>query len=122
MDAIEHSHRETEGNLQTTTNHLADLLTRHTATDVRVRQTEEKLKADEQTVRDITARIALLPTSEDVASVRRDLNEKVCVVHSMFSASDLLFASTAFVVVHVSVLSLYASDSYRVAKRSSTTR
>ena len=77
MDAIEHSHREAEGNIQTTTNHLADLITRHTATDTRVRQTEEKLKADEQTVRDLTTRVALLPTSEDVASVRRDLSEKV---------------------------------------------
>jgi hypothetical protein len=39
---------------------------------------EEKMKADEQTVRDITARIALLPTTDDIASVRRDFNEKVC--------------------------------------------
>ncbi len=81
MDTIEHSHREAEGNIQTMTNHLADLLSRHTATDTRVKQTEEKIKVDEQTVRDLTARIALLPTTEDVASVRRDLNEKVCFIY-----------------------------------------
>jgi hypothetical protein len=63
------------------TNHLADLLSRHTATDTRVRQTEEKLKVDEQTVRDLAARISLLPTNEDVASVRRDFNDKVCFIY-----------------------------------------
>lgn len=87
---MEHSHREAEANIQTTTNHLADLLSRHTATDTRVRQNEEKIKTDEQTVRDLAARVALLPTNEDVASVRRDLNDKVCFRYPSSSA-PLLF-------------------------------
>ncbi len=40
------------------------------------------MKVDDQTVRDITARLALLPTAEDIASVRRDFNEKVCFSYS----------------------------------------
>ena len=90
MDTVEHSHREAEGNIQTNTNHLADVLSRQTATDTRVRQNEDKIKADEQTVRDIAARISLLPTSEDLASVRRDLNDKVCFF--CFVLRRLLFA------------------------------
>jgi septal ring factor EnvC (AmiA/AmiB activator) len=105
LDLLEHSHREAEGNIQTTTNHLADLLSRHTATDTRVKQTEEKLKADEQTVRDIAARIALLPTTEDVASVRRDLNDKVCFIYSCS-----FFFCFLLNVFHV-MLFLYVSDS-----------
>ncbi|CAF0729266.1 unnamed protein product [Rotaria sordida] len=77
LDTIEHTHRESNGNIQTLTNHLADLSSRHTANDTRLRQTEDKIKEDEQTVRDLAARIALLPTTEDVVSVRRDLNDKI---------------------------------------------
>jgi hypothetical protein len=84
LDTLEHSHHEAEGNIQTTTNHLADLLSRHTATDTRLRQTEEKIKTDEQTVRDLSARVALLPTTEDLTSVRRDLNDKVCFPYLCF--------------------------------------
>ncbi|CAF0727798.1 unnamed protein product [Rotaria sordida] len=77
LDTIEHTHRESNGNIQTLTNHLADLSSRHTANDTRLRQTEDKIKEDEQTVRDLAARIALLPTAEDIVSVRRDLNDKI---------------------------------------------
>ncbi len=70
------------------TNHIADSLSRHTAADTRIRQNEEKIKADEQTVRDLSARVALLPTTEDLASVRRDLNDKVCF---RYFCSKLLF-------------------------------
>jgi hypothetical protein len=101
---VEHSHREAEGNMQTTTNHLADLLSRHTATDTRLRQTEEKMKVDEQTVRDLAARIALLPTTEDIVSVRRDLNDKVCF---SFFCSRLLFA----LLIHLCYVFVYVSDS-----------
>lgn len=85
------------------TNHLADLLSRHTATDTRVRQTEEKLKTDEQIVRDLTARVALLPTTEDVATVRRDLNDKVCI---QFSNCFLCLFCVAY-VIYVMSLSMY---------------
>ncbi|CAF4926093.1 unnamed protein product [Rotaria sp. Silwood1] len=77
LDTIEHTHRESEGNIQALTNHLADLSSRHTANDTRLRQAEDKMKVEEQTVRDLAARVALLPTAEDVASVRRDLNDKI---------------------------------------------
>ncbi|CAF4002072.1 unnamed protein product [Rotaria magnacalcarata] len=77
LDTMEHTHRETDGNIQTLTNHLADLSSRYTATDARVRQTEDKIKVDEQTVRDLAARVALLPTTEDITSVRRELSEKI---------------------------------------------
>ncbi|CAF3503652.1 unnamed protein product [Rotaria socialis] len=77
LDTMEHTHRETDGNIQALTNHLADLSSRYTATDARVRQTEDKIKVDEQTVRDLAARVALLPTTEDITSVRRELSEKI---------------------------------------------
>ncbi|CAF2712117.1 unnamed protein product [Rotaria sp. Silwood2] len=77
LDTIEHTNRESEGNVQALTNHLADLSSRHTANDTRLRQAEDKMKGEEQTVRDLAARVALLPTPEDVASVRRDLNDKI---------------------------------------------
>ena len=94
LDTLEHSHRDLEGNTQTLTNHVADLSLSHTATDTRLRQAEEKTKEDEQTVRDLTARVALLPTTEDVASVRRDLNEKVCFVcFALCSLFSFLFLS-----------------------------
>jgi chaperonin cofactor prefoldin len=106
LDTIENSHREAEGNIQTMTNHLADLLSRHTATDTRVKQTEEKIKADEQTVRDIAARIALLPTTEDVASVRRDLNDKVCFCSMLF----IRFACV-YIYMYLCYVFVYVSDS-----------
>jgi hypothetical protein len=81
LDTIEHTHREAEGNIQTLSNHLADVTTRTTSNDVRSRQIEDQMKTDEQTVRDLAGRVALLPSSDDLASVRRDLNDKVCFLY-----------------------------------------
>ena len=77
LDSLEHSHRESEANIQMLSNQVADLGTRGTTADGRIREAEEKMKVDEQTVRDLAGRIALLPTAEDLASVRREINDKV---------------------------------------------
>ena len=66
-------------------------MARHEAVDTRVKQNEDKLQVDELTVRDLTARVALLPTHEDVASVRRDLNDKVCFCSNPLSSSSSSF-------------------------------
>lgn len=108
LDSLEHSHRDAEGNIQTLSNHLADLSSRSTATDNRVRQTEDKMKLDEQTVRDLAARVALLPTAEDLASVRRDLNEKVCLLSSM--CYGLIIAYRFSMVVTNAFYFVFVSD------------
>ncbi|UJR33422.1 hypothetical protein I4U23_020867 [Adineta vaga] len=77
LDTMEHSHREAEGNIQAITNNLGDIATRHSATDARIQQNEDKIKGGAQAVRDLTTRVSSLPTNEDLASVRRDLNEKI---------------------------------------------
>lgn len=77
IDGLEHSLRDVEGNIQTLSNQLAESGSRISLIDNRHRETEEKLKIDEQTVRELSARVSLLPTSEDFASLRRELNEKV---------------------------------------------
>jgi hypothetical protein len=63
---------------------------------------EDKMKVDDQTVRDITARLALLPTAEDIASVRRDFNEKVCFNYSRsFSSFALLNVMLYFSIYQI---------------------
>ena len=90
LETIEHSHNEAEGNIHTMTNHLADMGTRQLDADSRLRHNEDKLKIEEQTVRDLAARMntlsaggvggvgASVAAADDVASVRRDFNDKVC--------------------------------------------
>ncbi|CAF0728722.1 unnamed protein product [Adineta ricciae] len=77
LDTIEHSQREAEGNIHAINNNLGDIVTRHTATDARVQQNEDKIKGGAQAVRDLTTRVSSLPTTDDLAAVRRDLNEKI---------------------------------------------
>ncbi|CAF1313628.1 unnamed protein product [Adineta steineri] len=77
LDTIEHSHRETEGNIQTISTHITDLTTHHTAADARIQQHEDKIKGGAQAVRDLTTRVSTLPTTDDVASVKRDFNDKM---------------------------------------------
>lgn len=89
MDTIEHSQRETEGNIHSINNNLGDIVTRHTATDARVQQNEDKIKGGAQAVRDLTTRVSSLPTTDDLATVRRDFNEKVCCCIIVFLAIHL---------------------------------
>jgi hypothetical protein len=106
LDTIEHSHREAEGNIQSMTTHLSDLSLRHTATDARIQQAEDKIKVGAQTVRDLSVQVASLPTTEDVASVRRDLNDKVCFVCFCSLLFFLRFAYKSMLCIIV-----YVSDS-----------
>lgn len=122
-DAAEHAHREAEGNVQTLTNHLAELSSRYTATDTRVRQAEDKIKTEEQTVRDLVARVSLLPTAEDLASVRRDLNEKVCFTYFLLLALYFIIIIFVFaLLMYLCYIFIYVTDSCRFTKRFAATR
>jgi len=104
LDTIEHSHREAEGNIQSMTTHLGDLSLRQTASDARIQQAEDKIKGGAQAVRDLSVQVASLPTTEDVASVRRDLNDKVCFVCfcSLLFSVSLLLTNPCYAFVYVS--------------------